>query len=443
MTHRIVKFLHSPLAIAAFLAAGIVVGLYAPDVAKLLAPLSKLYIDLLKMVILPLIVSSIIFSLRSIIRDPHAATYLGKAVATMLAVSAIAVVVGLVLSLTLRPGEIKDAQTRAAFGQVVSKDSVGTELEMNLRASASAAAETSLFETIVSVVPSNIFQALASGDTIKVLVFALLFGFAIGRVPVSVSDSLAHSLDTVYRACIILTRWFSLLLPFATFAMLAEQTATVGPKTLLLMIDFLITFGLAAVVLGAISIMAVSFRTRRSPWAVLRAHQDVLFMAIATRSSVACIPAMIDTLTARFGFRRDVVELLVPLQTAIMRAGPVVLFVVGPLFIAQLYGKTLTISDLVTVAALAVVLGVATAGMTGITVVMQMGVVCGYLSLPFEAAFVLFASIDAVTDTFRTLTLVITISGAIAAIAPFDPESEIVPVEDVLPADSVAPRAAE
>jgi len=443
MTSRTVRFLHSPLAIVAFIAAGIVVGLYAPAVAKAMAPVSKLYIDLLKMVILPLIVSSIIFSLRSIIRDPHAASYLGKAVAVMLAVSVASVVVGLAWSLTLRPGVIKDQETRAAFGHVVSRDNVGTELEMNLRATANAAAETSLFETVVNVVPSNIFQALASGDTIKVLVFALLFGFAIGRVPVSVSDSLAHSLDTVYRACIILTRWFSLLLPFATFAMLAEQTATIGPKTLLLMIDFIVTFSLAAVVLGLVAIVAVAVRTRRSVWAVMRAHQDVVFMAIATRSSVACIPAMIDMLTERFGFRRDVVELLVPLQTAIMRAGPTVLFVIGPIFIAQLYGRALSLTDLATISALAIVLGIATAGMTGLTVVLQMGVICGYLSLPFEAAFVLFASIDTVTDTLRTLTLVLTISGAIAAIAPFDPKPHITPVEEVLPPGSVAPRATE
>ncbi|WP_170149636.1 dicarboxylate/amino acid:cation symporter [Rhodoplanes roseus] len=435
------KFLHSPLSVAMFLVAGVLVGVYAPGFARSLAPFSKLYIDLLKMIVLPLIVSSIIFSLRSLIHDPKAGSYIIKVAAAVVLVSAAAVAVAMALTLLMRPGEISDPAIRAAFGQIVSRDTVSTELQMNLHEIAAPGSQSRLIDTLLSVVPSNIFQALATGDTVKVLVFALLFGFAIGRVPVAVSDPLAHSLDTVYRACIILTRWFNLMLPFATFAMIADQTAIVGFRTLRLMVDFLGVIGLATALLVAVSIVVVALRTRRTPWAVLRAHQDVAVMAIATRSSVACIPAMIDTLTERLGLRRDVVELLVPLQTAIVRAGPIMLFVVGPLFVAQLYGRVLDGSDLVFLAVVSVLLGLTTAGMSGITVLTQVGIVCGYLGLPFEAAFVLFVAVDAVTDTLRTVTLVFTIDAATASIAPLDPDAHTYAVEEALPLEPAAPRA--
>ena len=73
----------------------------------------------------------------------------------------------------------------------------------------------------------------------------------------------------------------------------------------------------------------------------------------------------------------------------------------------------------------------------------QVGIICGYLGLPFEAAFVLFASVDAVTDTLRTLILVFTISAATAAIAPIEPHPEhVYAPEEVIPPEPVAPRVA-
>ena len=421
MFGRVLSILHSPLAIILAVAAGVAVGVYKPVLAHAIAPLSHMYIDLLTMVVLPFIISSIIFSLRSLIHDPQAKTFLFKIFASLLIVTAAAAIVGSVLALTLKPGQVLDPEVRLAFGRVVNEEATGsTDLEMTLHGDDTARIVQTPFEKLISVIPSNVFAALVSGDTLKVLVFALLFGFAVGHVPHAVSNPFAFSLETIYRACIVLTRWFNLLLPFATFAMIADQIATVGVQSLTLMLDFLVVVALAAFVLVVGSIAVIAMRSGRSPWAVFRAHQDVLVMAVATRSSVACIPVMIDTLTERLNFRRDVVELLVPLQSALVRAGPVLLFVIGPIFIAQLYGKVLSPSDLIFLGVVAVMLGPMTAGMSGILVVAQVGVVCGYLGLPFEAAFVLFASVDAATDTFRTLSLVFTVNGAAAAIAPLE-----------------------
>ena len=141
-------------------------------------------------------------------------------------------------------------------------------------------------------------------------------------------------------------------------------------------------------------------------------------MAITTRASVACIPIMIDTLTQRLRFRAAVVELLVPLQTALVRAGPVFLLTVGPIFIAQLYGKTLSTGDLVLVGFMATLLGPTSVGTTGLMTLSQVGIICGYLGLPFEAAFALFIAVDAVADPLRSVMLVLAINGATGAITP-------------------------
>ena len=141
-------------------------------------------------------------------------------------------------------------------------------------------------------------------------------------------------------------------------------------------------------------------------------------MAITTRSSVACIPIMIDTLIQKLKFRAAVVELIVPLQTALVRAGPIFLLTVGPIFIAHLYGRSLSVGDLVLIGFMATLLGPTSVGTTGLMTLSQISIVCGYLGLPFEAAFALFIAVDAVADPLRSVMLVLTINGATAAITP-------------------------
>jgi Na+/H+-dicarboxylate symporter len=140
------------------------------------------------------------------------------------------------------------------------------------------------------------------------------------------------------------------------------------------------------------------------------------------------VPLLIETLVGKLGFRRAVVELLVPLQTAMLRVGPVLMFAIGPIFIAQLYGRALSPSELALIVLLAVLLGPTTAGMSGVTTIAQTAITCGYLGLPFDAAFVLFVAIDAAADTLRTLAVVIAVSSSTAAIAPA--RNEAAAVED-------------
>jgi len=429
-TDRIVSILQSPVSVFAFIGGGVLFGIKYPDLSRDLAPLGQTYLSLLKMVVLPFIVSSIIFSVRALIRDPGSSKYLLRIVAAILLVSFMSVAVGGTLALTLKPGEIQDQQTRLEFGKLVARDNgVATDLQMTLAEPSKAPDAHSPFAYVVELVPSNIFNALASGDTLKVLLFSILFGIAVGHVPHTVSASLADTLDTVYRACIVLTRWFNVLLPFASFAMIAEQVSNLGPQSLLVMLDYLRVMGIATLVFVSASLIIVSFATGMSIWRVFREHQNVFMMAIATRSSVACIPVMIELLSERLQFRRTVVELMVPLQTALLRAGPIMVYVIGTLFIAQLYGRDLRPEELVLLGLSSVLLGLTTAGMSGIVIISQMSILCGYFAIPFEAAFVLFIAVEAVSDTFRTLTLVSTITAATAAVSPLDPRAD--PIEDL------------
>ena len=129
-----------------------------------------------------------------------------------------------------------------------------------------------------------------------------------------------------------------------------------------------------------------------------------------------CMPIMIESLTKQLGFARSQVELLVPLSVSLLRIGPILYYVCATLFIAQLYGLTLSAGDLALVMTASILAGFASAGMTGLAIVSLTSITCGYLGLPFEAAFILFLAIDPLCDILRTLVLVIGNTASVALI---------------------------
>jgi Na+/H+-dicarboxylate symporter len=411
---RIQRWALNPVVVTSSIILGGFTGYSFPEIGKNVGFLGTLYVDLLKMIVLPFMLSAVIFSLRSIFaKSENMGTLLQKIVRWYLLALVMAAAIGTGSALLIEPGSGLDDATLKAFGNLIHSDqSTTTDLEITLAEKPVEIHHESLPGNIAErLIPSNIFSALSNGDTIKVLVFALLFGVAIGHIPAHLSNALTFSLETIYTACQKLTQWFNLLLPLASFAMAAEQLATTGLEPMRVMVTFVEVFLLAACLMMALSIFAIWRRSGQPLGAVLSSQQESFFMAISTRNSTACMPNMIESLVARLHFNKSEVELLIPLGVSILRIGPVVYYTVATLFIAQLYDRALTPNDILLVVGVSILAGIASTGMTSIVAVAQTSVVCTYLGLPFEAAFVLFVAVDPVADMLRTAMLVIGING--------------------------------
>jgi Na+/H+-dicarboxylate symporter len=151
------------------------------------------------------------------------------------------------------------------------------------------------------------------------------------------------------------------------------------------------------------------------------------------------MPSMIDMLSRDLRFPRDRVELLVPLSISLLRIGPVLYYVCATMFIAQLYGTKLGLTELALVGAASILAGCASSGMTGLVTVSLAGMVCGYVGLPFEAAFVLFLAVDPVCDMLRTFVLVLGNSAAVAAICPTPEIEAATPTADASASERMSP----
>lgn len=415
---RLYAFVLNPWVVIGSLALGGAFGLFLPDLAQKLGFIGDVYVDLLKMTTLPFMISAVIFSLQRLFRDGGTSRLLMRVISVFLGASVTVAVVGAIVLLVMHPGANISTATMQTFGLMVGSDSSSSDTVMNLYGADLPAKSPSFSDVLASLVPTNIFAALANGDALKALVFALLFGLAVGRVPERISVGLSQSLETVYHACQKLMHWLSYPLPLILFCMSAVQLGKSGVGPLHAMLQFVLAFFVASSLLLVLAAIIIWKRSSHSLGKTLDALRAPFALALATRNSAACMPSMVESLVDGLGFARSRVELLVPLTISLLRVGPMVYYVCATLFIAQLYGHALGVVEVVTVLLASVLAGFASAGMTGLVTVSLVGMTCAYLRLPFEAAFILFLAVDPICDMLRTLVLVIGNAAAVSVLCP-------------------------
>ena len=400
------RHLGGPAALAATVALSIAVGLYAPDLAHWLAPLGDAYLALLKMVLLPFLLAAMLCSVTHIFRAPDARDYLRGLLVVYPVGLLLAAAAGLAWALLLQPGTLTSSSAGNVLGQIVDATSerYATDVEFPLvPRNVQAEGGSSM---LAAVIPSNIFAALGAGETLQVLVFCVLFGLAMGRSSTGRGELLGM-LEGVYRTCQTFVQWLGRLLPLGLFALLSAHIAQSGLAPLVAMGGFVLAqaLGTATLLIAALAVMA--WKARMGPLAVAAALGETALLAVATRSSIACIPAAIEALVTRLRLPRVGVELLMPLGVTVFRFGPALYFALCAAFVAQLYSRPLGFSEAALIIAAASLAGVASSGTTGILSLSLLSIVCVPLRLPFEAALVLFVAVDALMDPLRTLGIVL------------------------------------
>lgn len=399
----------SPWVILLSLTGGLAFGTYLPEISRNMTFVGHVYLDLMKMVVLPFMLSAVILSTQRLIQEGRGGRLFGRLVLVFTAFSIVAVVVGVGVMLVMQPGANLPPQTMSTFGEIVGGNLDYNNLSMALNGvePPPESQAMGLERLLLSLVPSNIFSALVNDDTLKILVFSLLIGLAVGHVSRDASETFGKTLEALYQGCQKLMHWMTYLLPVVLFCMTAGQLAETGPGPLLAMMQFVLAFSAASLLALLLTVWTIWLRSHATLGQTAAALKGPFALAVATRNSVICMPIMIESLTQRLGFARSQVELLVPLSVSLLRIGPMIYYACATLFIAQLYGIQLNAAELALVVTASVMAGFASAGMTGLAVVSLIGISCGYLGLPFEAAFMLFLAVDPICDLLRTLVLVL------------------------------------
>lgn len=414
---KLIAKIKSPFAIVLALIAATLSGVFYPEGSTILLPLSAVYLALMKMIFLPFVLAGIMGGIGSLLSADQGLAQLTKIAVTFLALSLASLLLAAFAAGILPPtGTMNDDKMRD-FGKLLNKGdgAMAGEIAITLKAAAPEAANSTVSSTQMlaeKFIPGNIFSALTSGDTLKVLAFAMIFGVALSRVEKE-ERLLTSILKALETSCITLMGWFNFLLPFALFAMIYHLVASIGIDVFFLMSSFLLTLTCAGLLFILLAAGVIYFSLGRS-WAdTMLILRTPLIMGAGTQNAMLTIPMVLHNF-AETRVRIKNADLVYPIGLSLCRFGSNIFYVIATVFVAQVYAHDISLGMWAGILAFSMLAGLAATGASGILMVSMLSLVCTPLHLPVEAAVVLFLAVEPISDALRTT---LNVAGNLAAAA--------------------------
>lgn len=372
---------HIPLwkKVIAGLLLGMITGIIFGEKASFFKPLGDLFINGIMMLIVPLVFSSLVIGIAAM-RDPKKMGRLGtQAIFLYLITTAIAIAIGLTMSTIFQPGAGVDAN----FSTPVSSPST-----------------PSLINILLDLVPKNPVAAMAEGNVLQIIVFAVGLGISLTLVGEK-GEPVVRLFDGLAEAMYKLTSIVMAFAPFGVFGLIAHVAGQYGLEMLLPLAKVIGVVYLACIlhVLVVYSGFLLFF-ARLSPIRYLQGSLDAVIVAYSSASSVGTLPVTMRCAQKNLGISESFTSFLMPVGATINMDGTAIYQGVVVLFIAQLMGVDLSAMDYVMIVATATLASIGTAGVPGAGLIM-LSIILVQVGLPLEAIAVI-AGIDRILDMART-----------------------------------------
>ena len=359
---------------------GVIAGTWMGPDAEIFKPLGTLFINAIKMLIVPLVFFSLIVGITSM-QDTSKMGRIGlKAIVLYLGTTAVAITIGLGLATIFTPGAGLDMVAMTADAEIPNAPT--------------------LVQTLLNMIPKNPVGALAAGNILQIIVFAIGLGVSLvligekGTPAVKLFESLA---EAMYK----LTELVMKLAPYGVFGLMAWVSGKYGADVLLPLVKVI-----AVVYLGALIHVVVfysgmiSILGRLNPVRYLKSLMNPAAVAFTTTSSSGTLPATIKASREELGVSKGVSSFVLPLGATINMDGTALYQGVCALFIAQAFGVDLAASDYITIILTATLASIGTAGVPGAGLIM-LSLVLTTVGLPLEGLAIV-AGIDRILDMART-----------------------------------------
>ncbi len=379
--------------------------IWGQSILPLADPLAEFFLRLLKMIIVPLIITSIVSGVAGVGEIKGLGRMGAKTLAYYITTSMLAIWTGQILVNLIKPG-------------------VGADLGLVNAPEGVKAADQSLWDILLRMIPTNPFESIAQADILPVIVFCILFGIFLTQLEGKKRDSLQGLFEAGFEVMMKLTRFVIAFTPLGIFGLIARIVATTGFEPFKSLGIYFLTVLIGLILHGGITLpLLVRIFGKINPFRYAQAMSPALLTAFSTSSSSATLPLTIESAEDRAGISNRTTSFVLPLGATINMDGTALYECVAVIFIAQAYGIELTFTEQAMVAFTALLASIGAAGIPMAGLVM-MTIVLKAVGLPLEGIG-LILTVDRLLDMCRTTVNVWSDSCGAAIIARSEGETGI------------------
>ncbi len=400
-------------------AGGFLVG---PDIS-VFTPIGTLFLRLIFMVIVPLVLTSLFVGTQSL-GDIKTMGRIGfRTVAFYGLYTIVGATIGLLLANSLTPGEGLTPEAQQELMQ-----SYGQNVESRV----ATVEKPSVGETIVNIVPKNIFTGMSTDppNMLQIVFFSICCGVAITLIPGNEEKKkiVVMFAEGVFDIMLKIINVVIEIAPYAVFVLIADVVGQFGFDLLLLLAKYTIITLAGLFILWLTYIPLTYFFTNLNITGFIRGVWPVMTIAFSTSSSAASLPIMMETCTKRLGVSQRIANFMLPLSITINMNGSALYQAVSAVFIAQVYGIPLTLIDQIVIVLIATLSAIGAPGVPGASFMMLV-IVLTQIGVPIEGV-ALVLGVERILDMSRTTVNIMGDSTAAVLIA--DWEGELNPPEELV-----------
>lgn len=385
-------------------------------IGVMLKPIGDIFIRLLTMIAVPLVLSSLIVGAASLSDLKHIAKIGGKTIGFYAMTAVIAISIGLACANIIQPGKFMPEETKERLLETYQDDAM-SKIEQNI--------SMDIVDFLVNIVPKNPFNAIADGNFLQIVFFSILTGIFLSQINDDKSKTVINFFDGVSNAMILLVEKIMYVAPIAVFTLISATVAEFGFSILqtLLLYSLTVIIGLTILTFVEYPLMLKLF-TKMNVFKFFKTQRQVIAVAFSTSSSAATLPVTMDICEKKLGVPNKIASFVLPLGTTINMDGTALYQAVAAMFIAQVYGFDLNLTQQLTIVLTAALAAIGTAPVPGIGLIMLI-IVLKSVGVP-EEGIALIIGVDRLLDMCRTVPNVIADSLACVVIA--SSEGELAPM---------------
>ena len=390
---------------------GLLYGIFAASqgltsfTSEWISPFGKIFLNLLKLIAVPLVLSSLITGVASLSDTKKLSRIGSKTITIYIVTTAVAVTIGLISVNILQPGDTvpEDMKTKL---QETYKSAASGRME--------AAAEVkgrSVLQPLVDMVPSNVFSSASNNRNMLQVVFvAIIVGIALIQIPKNKGRPVLEFFEGINELVIKLVDNIMLVAPIGVFALIADTITSVAGDNLNNILELLSALGyyMLAVIIGLILQMAITYTAVLKLFSKMdlktfyQGMAPAQLLAFSTSSSGATLPVTMERCEEELGVSEEVSSFVLPLGATINMDGTALYQAVAAVFIAQTIGMDLTLGAQLTIVFTAVLASIGTAAVPGAGIIMLI-IILEAISVP-SAGIALILGVDRILDMMRTVT---------------------------------------